>query len=142
MRRFSRLRCEAPTLKSPAGGRHQIWDVGTDSEEPCDYPDFAEKLGRHLVRRRAARGILLCGTGIGMAMAANKIQGIRAGVAWNPAVAALTAEHNHANVLCIPARFVSAQKAQEITRAFLTTGFSGGRHARRVHKIRVLDKRP
>src|SRR5260221_9887169 len=89
-----------PWLKSAAGGRHQIRDMGCDSQESCDYPDFAAAVGRVVGRGNAHRGILLCGTGMGMAMAANKIHGVRAAASWNPASAVLASEHNHANVLC------------------------------------------
>jgi ribose 5-phosphate isomerase B len=128
-------------LKSAAGGRHQVRDIGTYSPEPCDYPDIAEKVSRMVAGGRAARGILLCGTGTGMAIVANKIKGVRSGVAWIPAAAELAAEHNHVNVLCIPSRFTTLQKAEKMIQAFLKTKFAGGRHARRVNKIDVLDQR-
>ena len=128
-------------LRSPAGGRHQVKDTGTDTLDSCDYPDFAEAVARNVTRGAASRGILICGTGIGMAIAANKVRGIRAAVTWNPATAALAAEHNAANVLCIPSRFVGPSKAQAMVRAFLNTPFGGGRHNRRVGKIKKLDKK-
>lgn len=128
-------------LRSPAGGAHQLTDVGCEGLESCDYPDFAAAVGEAVRCGRAARGILICGTGIGMGMAANRIPGIRAAVTWNPATAALAAEHNAANVLCIPARFAGPKKAQAMIRAFLKTPFGGGRHARRVRKIKQLEKR-
>src|SRR5262245_5710050 len=82
----------APWLRSAAGGRHSVVDVGTDSLDSCDYPDFAAAVGRSVKRHAVARGILICGTGIGMAIAANKVKGVRAAVAWNPETAALAAE--------------------------------------------------
>ena len=127
-------------LRSAAGGRHQILDVGTGSEDSCDYPDFAKAVGRAVAAKRAARGILLCGTGIGMAIAANKIHGIRAAVVWNPEVAGLAAEHNGANVICLPSRYAGLKSAQQMIKAFLTTPFGGGRHGRRVRKIMAMDK--
>jgi ribose 5-phosphate isomerase B len=126
-------------LRSAAGGRHQVRDVGCTGLDSCDYPDFAEAVARTVARGTAARGLLFCGTGIGMGMAANKIHGVRAAVSWNPETAALAAEHNSANVLCIPARYVGSKKAQAMIRAFLRTPFGGGRHARRVRKINQLD---
>lgn len=129
-----------PWLKSAAGGRHQVKDMGCWSLDSCDYPDFAAAVGREVARGRASRGILLCGTGIGMAMAANKIHGVRAGVSWNLASAALASEHNHANVLCIPARFVGPKKTQAMIRIFLRTPYGGGRHTRRIRKIQKLDR--
>ncbi len=128
-------------LRSPAGGRHQIQDMGTASLDSCDYPDFAESVGKAVKRGAAQRGILICGTGIGMAIAANKVSGVRAAVSWNPETAALAAEHNAANVLCMPARFVGAKTAQAMIRAFLKTPFGGGRHERRVGKIKKLERR-
>src|SRR5262249_41456792 len=126
-------------LRSSAGGRHSVKDLGCETLESCDYPDFAASVGRAVSRGVARRGILICGTGIGMAIAANKVRGVRAAVTWNPATAALAAEHNDANVLCIPARFVGTKKAQAMIRAFLQTPFGGGRHGRRVGKIKKLD---
>jgi len=127
-------------LRSPAGGRHAVNDVGCYLPESCDYPDYAAAVARSVSARRASRGILICGTGIGMGMAANKVPGVRAAVSWNPATAALAAEHNKANVLCIPARFVDVRKARQMVIAFLKTPFGGGRHTRRVKKITALDR--
>jgi len=127
-------------LRTPDGGGHQIMDVGAGSEESTDYPDYAIAVGRAVGNKRVARGILLCGTGTGMAMAANKMKGVRAAVAWNEKIAALASEHNHANVLCVPARFVSTQKAQRIIQAFLKTPYGEGRHVRRVKKIDAIEK--
>ncbi len=128
-----------PWLRSAAGGRHTVQDVGCDTLESCDYPDFAAAVGRSVKSGRAARGLLMCGTGIGMAIAANKVPGVRAAVAWNPTTASLAAEHNDANVLCVPSRFVSTKKAQAMIRAFLKTSFGGGRHGRRVNKIKKIE---
>jgi len=127
-------------LRTPKGGSHQILDVGTASEESTDYPDYAAAVGRAISNKRVDKGVLLCGTGIGMAMAANKVKGVRAAVAWNPETAGLAAEHNGANVLCVPARFVTAAVAQKMIQTFLKTPFGGGRHARRVKKIEALEK--
>jgi ribose 5-phosphate isomerase B len=127
-------------LKSSSGGKHQVSDVGCNGPDSVDYPDYAAQVGRAVKNGRAARGILICGTGIGMGMAANKIHGIRAAVTWNPATAALAAEHNDANVLCIPARFVGPKKAEAMIRAFLKTPFGQGRHTRRVKKINQLER--
>jgi ribose 5-phosphate isomerase B len=120
---------------------HKILDVGCDSEESCDYPKYAEKVGRAVASGRVDRGILICGTGIGMSMAANKVPKVRAAVCWNPEVAALTSEHNQANVLCLPARFASPQLIKKIITAWIKTPFAGGRHARRVKKIDQIMNR-
>src|SRR5262245_52515658 len=93
----------AQWLKTKAGGHHQLVDVGTVSEDSVDYPDFARDVARAVAAKKVSKGLLFCGTGTGMAIAANKVRGVRAGVAWSPEIAALAAEHNGANVLCVPA---------------------------------------
>jgi ribose 5-phosphate isomerase B len=110
-------------------------DVGTDSPESTDYPDYAHQVAARISRGDAARGVLLCGTGLGMAFAANRHHGVRAAVAWTAEIARLAREHNDANVLVLPSRFVSEAEGIEILRTWLTTPFAGGRHARRVAKI-------
>jgi len=128
-------------LRGAAGGRHQVADAGCAGTASCDYPDFALPVARRVGSGRAARGILICGTGIGMGMCANKVKGVRAAVTWNPETAALAAEHNQANVLCLPARFVNPAQARRMVAAFLKTPFGGGRHRRRVRKIGALERR-
>lgn len=110
-------------------------DLGTNSTESTDYPDYAHLVASRVERGEAERGILLCGTGLGMAVAANRHQRVRAAVAWNPEVARLSRAHNDANVLVLPARFVTAPQAVEIMKAWLETPFEAGRHSRRVAKI-------
>ncbi len=127
-------------LRTQPGGSHKILDLGTSSEESTDYPDYAAAVARAVAEKRADKGLLFCGTGIGMAMAANKIRGIRAAVVWNEATAKLAAEHNGANVLCLPARYLTLKKAHALIKAFLSTPFAGGRHLRRVKKIMALEK--
>ncbi len=127
-------------LRAPRGGRHKVLDVGTDSEDSVDYPDFAREVAEAVSKQRVSKGILLCGTGIGMSIAANKCPGVRAAVAWNPRVAALASEHNGANIVCLPARFMSFPKARQSVRAFLKTRFGSGRHARRVKKILEMER--
>lgn len=112
-----------------------VEDVGTRSEESVDYPDFAHEVARRVEQGQARRGILLCGTGLGMSYAANRHHGVRAAVAWAPDVAKLAREHNDANVLVLPARFLEAPEALAILRTWLDTPFEGGRHQRRVAKI-------
>lgn len=115
-----------------------IEDLGTMSEASVDYPDFAAAVARLVASGACDRGILVCGTGIGMAMAANKIPGVRAATVWNAETARLAREHNDANVLAIGARMVPADLAATLVRLFLTTPFAGGRHERRVNKIGAL----
>lgn len=116
---------------------HDITDFGTDSEARMDYPDVAHPLALAVERGEVEAGIALCGTGNGMAMSLNHHQGIRAGLAWNSEVGRLVKEHNNANVLVLPARFISYNMAQRIVRTWLETGFAGGRHQRRIDKIPV-----
>jgi ribose 5-phosphate isomerase B len=110
-------------------------DLGTNGPESVDYPDFAHQVAGQVERGEVARGVLLCGSGLGMSYAANRHPGVRAAVAWSPEVARLAREHNDANVLIVPARFVSVDEGVEILNAWLSTGFDGGRHARRIAKI-------
>lgn len=112
-----------------------VIDYGTHDEESVDYPDYAHTVASKV--NDSTRGILLCGSGNGVCMAANKHPGIRAAVCWEDRLAALARSHNDANVLCIPARFVSQKTAREIVDAFLTTQFSGDRHQKRVEKIDI-----
>lgn len=110
-------------------------DMGTDSEESCDYPDYAHKAMVAVTRGEVNYAILLCGSGNGMTIAANKHKLVRCALAWNKEIAELARLHNNANVLSIPARFVTDDEAYEIVEAFLETQFEGGRHERRVEKI-------
>ena len=119
---------------------HQVVDFGTGSTESCDYPDYAQQVGREVSEGRSERGILVCSTGIGMAMAANKVAGVRAAPAQSEDEVRLTREHNDANVLTLGAKYMDEERAIELIRVFLDTEFAGGRHARRVAKIALLEK--
>ena len=110
-------------------------DLGTGSTESCDYPDFAHRLAEELAAGRARRGVLVCGAGIGMTMAANRHPGVRAANCLDERMAALAREHNDANVLCLGSRLVDEVAAQKILWTFLDTPFGGGRHERRVARI-------
>lgn len=114
---------------------YEIEDFGTHSLDSVDYPDFAHPVASAVESGDFNYGILLCGSANGVAITANKHQGIRAGLCWENEVASLVRKHNDANVLCIPARFVSEELAKEIATTFLNTGFEGGRHQNRVDKI-------
>ena len=118
---------------------HKVVDVGSYSEDSCDYSDFAKKVARAVSLGRAEKGVLICGTGIGMAIAANKFPGVRAAVCWNPKTAALAAEHNQANVLCLSGRYIAPRLVLKIVGAWLSATFEGGRHARRVQKISRIE---
>lgn len=112
-------------------------DFGTDSAESCDYPDFAHPAARAVESGECSMGIAMCGTGNGIAMTLNKHQGIRAALCWNKEIATLARQHNDANVLVMPARFIDAVTALAIVDTFLDTSFEGGRHQRRIDKIPV-----
>ncbi len=112
-------------------------DFGTDSAESCDYPDFAHPAAIAVESGDCSMGIAMCGTGNGIAMTLNKHQGIRAALCWNKEIAALARQHNDANVLVMPARFIDAVTALAIVDTFLDTPFEGGRHQRRIDKIPV-----
>jgi ribose 5-phosphate isomerase B len=118
----------------------EVEDKGTFSNESVDYPDYAAAVGRAIASGEAERGVLVCGSGIGVAIAANKIPGVRAAVCWNDETARLAREHNDANVICIGSRQVEPSVAAQMIRTFLETDFAGGRHARRVEKIKELEE--
>ncbi|MEO6830766.1 MAG: ribose 5-phosphate isomerase B [Chitinophagaceae bacterium] len=115
-----------------------IDDKGTHSPDSVDYPDFAHPVASMVERGEATCGILICGSGNGVCMTANKHLGVRAALCWNVELAQLSRQHNNANVLCIPARFVSFELAQAMAEAFINAAFEGGRHERRVEKMAML----
>ena len=115
-------------------------DVGTHSPESADYPDYAHRVAEQVEHHDASRGVLLCGSGLGMSYAANRHVGVRAAVAWSPEVAKLAREHNDANILILPARFVSEEEGVEFLKTGLATHFAGGRHSRRVETIDRGDR--
>ena len=114
---------------------YDVEDIGTHSPASTDYPDFAHPLAEKVESGEAKRGVLLCGTGLGMSYAANRHHGVRAAVVWTPEIAKFARSHNDANVLVLPARFVSEEDAVSILKNFLETPFEGGRHQTRVDKI-------
>jgi ribose 5-phosphate isomerase B len=114
---------------------YDVQDLGPSSDASIDYADTAHPLAKRVSEGTNARGVLLCGTGLGMSYTANRYPHVRAAVAWTPEIAALSREHNDANVLVLPARFVGEEDGRAILRAWLDTPFAGGRHARRVEKI-------
>lgn len=112
-----------------------VQDIGTHSAASTDYADYAHPLAERVADGAARRGVLLCGTGLGMSYVANRYPGVRAAVAWSPEIASLARKHNDANVLVLPARFVSDEDALAILTTWLETDFEGGRHQRRIEKI-------
>ena len=114
---------------------YEVKDFGTHSPESMDYPDVAHPLAESIERGEVSQGIALCGSGNGISMTLNKHQGVRAALCWNEELAALARQHNDANVLSLPARFISVELAKRIVEKFLESSFEGGRHLRRVNKI-------
>ena len=114
-------------------------DVGTTSADSVDYPDYARKVAEAVANGDVDQGLLMCGSGTGMAISANKVKGVRAAVAWNEDIARLARQHNNANVLALPARFASKEEMANIVKAFFSTDFEGGRHAPRVDKISQIE---
>lgn len=121
---------------------YDVQDLGTNSEASTDYPDFAHPLAHEVSAGEAKRGILLCGTGLGMSYVANRYPHVRAAVVWAPEIARLARQHNDANILVLPSRFLTEPEAEEILKAFLETPFDGGRHERRVEKIERKSDSP
>jgi len=117
----------------------EVVDKGTSGLESVDYPDFAAAVARAVVAGEVERGILICGSGIGISIAANKVRGARAALCWNEETARLAREHNDANILCFGGRFISTEQAVEMIRLFVETDFAGGRHQVRVEKLSALE---
>lgn len=121
---------------------YEAQDLGADSEASTDYPDYAHPLAQEVSDGDAKRGILLCGTGLGMSYVANRYPKVRAAVVWAPEIAKLARQHNDANILVLPSRFLSESDAEQIVKIFLETPFAGGRHERRVEKIERKEDIP
>ena len=119
---------------------HEVVNFGTDTADSCDYPVYAEKVCKAVVSGEADKGILICGTGIGISIAANKIHGVRCALCSEPVSAALARQHNDANIVAMGARTIGPVMAEGIVDVFLNTEFQGGRHQRRVDKIMMLDR--
>ena len=116
---------------------YEVLDFGTDSPESVDYPDYAHPLAEAVEKGEVDAGVALCGSGEGMSMTLNKHQGIRAGLAWTPEIGALIRRHNNANIVVLPARFITNDEAVAILDAYFSAEFEGGRHQRRIDKIPV-----
>ena len=115
--------------------KHNIVNYGTDDENSVDYPDFAHPVSLDINNGKSDLGVLICGSGNGVAMTANKYQKVRAALCWSEEIAKLAKQHNNANVVCIPARFITKEEALQIVRSFIDNKFEGGRHEKRVNKI-------
>ena len=123
-----------------AGKGHSIINLGTDSPESVDYPDYARACCDEVLSKRADFGILVCGTGVGISIAANKIDGIRCGLCPSKEIAALVKQHNNANVIALGGRFTSSEEGKAIVDSYMSAEFEGGRHQQRVDKIMALEK--
>jgi len=119
---------------------YRVTDDGAPGPAPSDYPDTAGLVAQRVIKESGTKGILLCGTGIGMSIAANKVAGVRAAVVWNEKTASLAAEHNGANILCLGGRLLSQRKINRLVDLWLKTPFGGGRHKNRLKKIQKLEK--
>ena len=120
---------------------HEVINFGTDDNASCDYPEFGEKVGRAVVAGEADCGILICGTGVGISIAANKVNGVRAAVCSDCATARLVREHNNANILAFGARIVGTELAKDMVKAYLEAEFGGERHQRRIDMLHEIEKR-
>ena len=121
------------------GMGHEVEDYGTYSKESCDYPDYAKKVAEAVQKKDCDLGVLICGTGVGISIAANKVKGIRAACVSEIYSAKMSREHNNANIICFGARVIGEEVAKEIVRTFLTTPYAGERHQRRVEKISKIE---
>lgn len=119
---------------------HEVTDIGCFSDSSVDYPDFGMPAAEAVARGEADRAVLICGTGIGMSISANKVRGVRCALCGDPLSARLTREHNDANALAMGARIIGIELAKEITRVWLSTDFAGGRHQRRIDKISAYER--
>lgn len=120
---------------------HEVVNFGTDSHESCNYPEFGEKVGRAVVSKEADCGILICGTGVGISIAANKVKGVRCGVCSDTATAHLIKEHNNANIIAFGARIVGTELAKDIVKSYLEAEFMGERHQKRIEMIHEIEQR-
>lgn len=135
------FRAKEALKASLAASGHQVDDVGTKSEDSVDYPDFAVAVSEKVAKKADERGIILCGTGIGSCIAANKVAGIRAALVHDGFTAEMSRRHNDSNVLCLGARVLAEDRIKDLTRLWLETPFDGGRHEKRVAKLGALDKK-
>ena len=119
---------------------HEAEDFGTDSAAPCDYPDCAYPAAKAVAEGMSERGILFCGTGIGMSLAANKVQGVRAALCHDEVTVDMARRHNNANMLCLPADLLGEKQMMQIIRIFLEAPFDGGRHLRRINKLAKIEQ--
>jgi ribose 5-phosphate isomerase B len=136
------IRLKSDLIEALGAAGHTITDLGAQTEQSCDYPDYAVAAARRVAAGQAELGVLICGTGVGMSLAANKVRGIRAAAVSEPVSAKLARSHNDANMVCIGARIVGPETASAIALSFVNEPFSGGeRHTRRVEKVMAIEGR-
>ena len=133
------FRCKQELTQQLVALGHTVQDVGCDSEESCDYPDFAEAVACAVADGRADRGVLVCGTGIGMSITANKVPGVRAALCLDEVTAEISRKHNNANVLCLAGDIANRHTIGRMAEVWLATEFDGGRHERRLGKVREVE---
>ena len=120
---------------------HEVINIGTDTSESCNYPEYGEKAGRMVAAGEVDCGVLICGTGVGISIAANKVKGVRAAVCSDPVTARLVKEHNNANIIAFGARIVGSETAKAILDAYLNAEFQGGRHQKRIDMIHAIEEK-
>ena len=120
---------------------HEVVNMGTDTSESCNYPEYGEKVARAVAAKEADCGVLICGTGVGISIAANKVKGIRAAVCSEPTTARLVKEHNNANIIAFGARIIGIETAKDILDAYLNAEFEGGRHQKRIDLIHAIEEK-
>lgn len=120
---------------------HEVINIGTDTSDSCNYPEYGEKAGRMVAAGEADCGVLICGTGVGISVAANKVKGVRAAVCSEPVTARLVKEHNNANIIAFGARIVGSETAKAILDAYLNAEFQGGRHQKRIDMIHAIEEK-
>lgn len=120
---------------------HEVVNIGTDGNDSCNYPEYGEKVGRMVAEGKVDCGVLICGTGVGISIAANKVNGVRAAVCSDCATARLVKEHNNANIIAFGARIVGTELAKDIVRTYLQAGFCGGRHQTRIDMIHAIEEK-
>ena len=134
------LKIKNRLIQSLQASGYQLFDQGTDSDQPVDYPDYARIVAEQVSKGEAERGILICGTGIGMSIAANKFEGVRAASCYDEVMVEMSRRHNDVNILCLPGDLIGDRSVDDLVKMWLKTDFDGGRHLQRVDKITELER--
>ena len=134
------LKIKNRLIQSLQASGYQLFDQGTDSDQPVDYPDYARIVAEKVSKGEAERGILICGTGIGMSIAANKFEGVRAASCYDEVMVEMSRRHNDVNILCLPGDLIGDRSVDDLVKMWLKTDFDGGRHLQRVDKITELER--